>query len=66
MTQPTNTDNNRNDTYYPYLSRDDKIDAYKKAIIQSLDLSVHPEHLKRVRVKLDQLEKFWKAEWSKK
>lgn len=51
--------------YFPYLDRDEKITAYKRALHQSLDLAVHPDHLKRVRVKLDALEKFWKSEWSK-
>lgn len=52
--------------YFPYLSRDEKIDAYKKAITQSLEFAVHPEHLKRVKTKLDALEKFWKADMEKK
>ncbi len=51
-----------NSRYYPYLSRDEKISAYKSAIVQSLDFAVHPDHLSRVRKKLDSLEKFWKED----
>lgn len=45
--------------YFPFLNLYDKVDAYKKAIIQSLDLAVHPEHLKRAKVELSRLEQFW-------
>lgn len=48
--------------FYPYLTVQEKIDAYKLAIEQSLELSVHPEHLKRVACKLDKLRKFWEDE----
>lgn len=53
------------DDYYPYTSRDEKIAALKQQIIQSLDLAVHPEHLDRVFVKLENLKKFWTDEWKK-
>lgn len=53
---------NMHDRYYPYTSRDDKIEAYKKAILHSLDLVVHPDHLERVEKKLKALKKYWKDE----
>ena len=70
MSNPTDTNQASEDEpsksdYFPYLDRDEKITAYKRALHQSLDLAVHPDHLKRVRVKLNALEKFWKSEWSK-
>lgn len=51
--------------YFPYASRDEKIDALKRSIIQSLDFSCHPDHLDRVQVKLDRLRKFWQDELKK-
>ena len=65
MAQSNGDETQNNDSYYPYLNRDEKIYAYKQSITQSLDLAVHPDHLKRVRAKLDLLEKFWKEEWEK-
>lgn len=49
--------------YYPYLSFDEKLDAYKTTVRDKLGAAVHPDHLKVVRAQLDNLENMWRKEW---
>ena len=64
MTKPQDNESaeqSSDNDYFPYLNMDEKVTAYKTAISHSLDLAVHPEHLKRVRSRLEALETFWTA-----
>ena len=48
--------------YYPYLSLDEKVREYKRAIMFALDSAVHPDHLVRAEIKLKKLKQFWSAD----
>lgn len=48
---------------YPSLTWEEKIEAYKQDIKNSLDFACHPKHLDNVRRKLDNLQQKWSTEW---